>query len=702
MASNTNNNENNNNNSNYDDTKPWLGVVKKEMNDETSLLGMVRKKPLSYFDALTRNYLQDTQKFQVNLGQFPHNFVVVAGSSSKVKLLHGLLNVNLDPDSDAASAVVGIYGANKVAPFKAISASGAVQALVPPRKPTRQPSSIQFSLVTSAEGFKDLVGGEDGAVIDDLAKLPNSHFIHPQVFLDLEGKRDWESSELGFKLISLYEEKDEDDQEEESTDDDVIRDFDEIFQLLTFLWAVSKQAGKEVTLKEIPESGIITSICEKKSLALTAGRAGIVEGPQSQQGAAQIATAAESRRLTEAMVLNLTKSNEAYARQITKDDSTKSALSRLAPDQAALFHLLNTDDFDEDGTPELNEFTTKLTENRDPRRAINMVRQETRSWGGSISDKSLLQFLSSGYLAPDINQEPDGMTCLGFVPHHERHKFEDKHHAAADNMRSMFGEKTFDEDSIKRYTKKQFFLPNRIEDWVTQLHSTARFIDLLTCDESVGSEAYRTALVLYEQNEQTFRSTFQQDKTMGIKILYFLDRVFQDFATELSQYAGRTDPLRLASRSLKQRQRNTVIQTLGPLKYGITPSISLPPGLVNIHGTVVGGLSSEFQDAPGAGDEGGTGRLMTVTLPTGWKIPFGKGFGTYFNPRNEGNRGNLDGWPATTHDITGEQKPMCVRLMVTGKCNKENCRLSHVKPTALGRTTMDTITTRLAGIYQRV
>jgi hypothetical protein len=151
-----------------------------------------------------------------------------------------------------------------------------------------------------------------------------------------------------------------------------------------------------------------------------------------------------------------------------------------------------------DRTPDLNEFsTTKLTKSRDPMRSINMVRQETRLWGGSISDKSLLQFLSSGYLAPDINQEPGGMTYLGFVPHHERHKFEDKNNIATDNMRAMFGDKTLNEqDSIKRYTKKQFFLPSCIEDWATQLHSTVGFIDLLTREDGIASEAYRTALDL--------------------------------------------------------------------------------------------------------------------------------------------------------------------------------------------------------------
>ena len=69
-----------------------------------------------------------------------------------------------------------------------------------------------------------------------------------------------------------------------------------------------------------------------------------------------------------------------------------------------------------EGVPKLNAFTTKLTESRDAMRTINMVRQETRLWGGSITDKSLLQFLSSGWLAPDSNREPNGLTSLGFVP----------------------------------------------------------------------------------------------------------------------------------------------------------------------------------------------------------------------------------------------------------------------------------------------
>jgi hypothetical protein len=38
---------------------------------------------------------------------------------------------------------------------------------------------------------------------------------------------------------------------------------------------------------------------------------------------------------------------------------------------------------------------------------------------------------------------------------------------------------------------------------------------------------------------------------------------------------------------------------------------------------------------------------------------------------------------------------------VAGKCSKENCKHSHVKPNTLGQATVDAITTRLAEIYQQ-
>jgi hypothetical protein len=72
--------------------------------------------------------------------------------------------MNTDPDTNTSSTVAGVCGVNEVAPFKAVAAAGAVQAPVPPRHSKKGdqgpnlPSSIQFSIMGSAEQFRDLVG----------------------------------------------------------------------------------------------------------------------------------------------------------------------------------------------------------------------------------------------------------------------------------------------------------------------------------------------------------------------------------------------------------------------------------------------------------------------------------------------------------------------------------------------------------------
>ena len=103
------------------------------MDGVSSPLRLLRKKPLSHCNTLSRNYLQDSQRFQqVNVRQFPQNFVVTMGSSTKVRISCRLFSVNTAPDSEVSSTVIGIYGYNKVAPFKTILA---IQALVLHRKP---------------------------------------------------------------------------------------------------------------------------------------------------------------------------------------------------------------------------------------------------------------------------------------------------------------------------------------------------------------------------------------------------------------------------------------------------------------------------------------------------------------------------------------------------------------------------------------
>jgi hypothetical protein len=94
-----------------------------------------------------------------------------------------------------------------------------------------------------------------------LTSFPNNHFIHPRVFVDLggkreegRGKREWDPSTLGLKLIQLYEE----------ATVEIPDNLQDLYQLLIFLWAQTKQCGNSVTLREILEIGEVTSLCKRK------------------------------------------------------------------------------------------------------------------------------------------------------------------------------------------------------------------------------------------------------------------------------------------------------------------------------------------------------------------------------------------------------------------------------------------------------
>jgi hypothetical protein len=226
--------------------------------------------------------------------------------------------------------------------------------------------------------------------------------------------------------------------------------------------------------------------------------------------------------------------------------------------------------------------------------------------------------------------------------------------------------------------------------------------------------AYR----LYEENEPAFRAAFMEDELLGVKILYFLDRVFQSFAADLLRFVGEETPLQAAGSSLRGSQINTVVKTLNGLKFSVRPTIWLPPRLTQGNSRT-GGSMGASQDHAGLGmgangDTGGnrgggapqaegTPRLKTInSLPQGWKMPAGKAFGDLFNPRTpEETRANLARWPLTAHDKSGPQKPICIRLMTMGKCIKSHCPHAHVRPATLEQATLDAVTTRLTDIYWR-
>jgi hypothetical protein len=129
-----------------------------------------------------------------------------------------------------------------------------------------------------------------------------------------------------------------------------------------------------------------------------------------------------------------------------REERKKSMLYRMSPEQASLFKLVSARNWS-DRSPKLNKFTTKLIEDKDSSKAIATIASETRGWAGQVSPSQLIAFLSGGYAARDITKQPGGFTA--FMCHPRSAKVARNPEEDRNAIRSMFGDKTLDDDTVK-------------------------------------------------------------------------------------------------------------------------------------------------------------------------------------------------------------------------------------------------------------
>jgi hypothetical protein len=128
-------------------------------------------------------------------GAIPQNFAVATGPTSKVSFF----STNANTGTNSSGSAIGLYGANITAPFKATTAASVALGLTLIRCGNNKkdpeillPSIQQFTEVESAEEFSRLIGSKEANGAEALPNLPNVHFLHPQIFVDIKGKREWD------------------------------------------------------------------------------------------------------------------------------------------------------------------------------------------------------------------------------------------------------------------------------------------------------------------------------------------------------------------------------------------------------------------------------------------------------------------------------------------------------------------------------
>jgi hypothetical protein len=102
---------------------------------------------------------------------------------------------------------------------------------------------------------------------------------------------------------------------------------------------------------------------------------------------------------------------KAYKQEVMKN----SMLSQLSKQQAQLFTLLLARNW-HNYRPKINPSTEGLLKDRDPEKAWNLIQDWTKHWSGQVSKGGLINFLSSGFKAHDVNEQPGGYTLFIFSP----------------------------------------------------------------------------------------------------------------------------------------------------------------------------------------------------------------------------------------------------------------------------------------------
>jgi hypothetical protein len=382
--------------------------------------------------------------------------------------------------------------------------------------------------------------------------------------------------------------------------------------------------------------------------------------------------------------------------QAEKEDKKKSMLSRLSTDAEKLFSLVSAPSWRYQREPKLNSFMERLTSDKEVTKALNLVKHMTKKWRGKLCDKGVVNFLVNGYQATDICDRPSGFTI--FMCHPSSDTISRSPKETQNAIKSVFGDGKIDDDTSRFYADNKFYIPNSPENFELQLHTCIDALEAFTCENGIASEGYVQMSNLIEENYSDYRSAFRSDPFLGIRMGYFLDRIFQRFLDKLVTYVHRSHPLRSAARELRGFQKDEVNRVFSNIGSGVFPNIPLPMSLTM--GTIQPlpplGNPPTFDDNKGMGGDQGTNRDVVPA----WGIPQGKRFSDFFDSKNQHQTQNFKGWPNFPHHKNSKNKAMlCIKYQVTGKC-RSGCTFAHIDSKMMDKETHDKISTRLQGIYK--
>jgi hypothetical protein len=275
------------------------------------------------------------------------------------------------------------------------------------------------------------------------------------------------------------------------------------------------------------------------------------------------------------------------------------------------------------------------------------------------------------------------------------------HKESQNAIKSVFGDGKIDDETSKFYSEHRFYLPNSPENFELQLHTCVDALEAFTCEGGIASEGYVQMANLIEENYSDYRSAFRADPFLGIRIGYFLDRVFQRFLDKLVHYVHKKKPLRSASKELKGFQKEEVNRVFSNMGSGVFPNIPLPMSLSAGAPPPLPPISRPSGSPPKFGGETKTTSdgINRGAVPA-WAIPSGKSFSDFFDSKRQPD--NFKGFPEVDHHKKKGKAMICLKFQVLGKCtSKHACNFAHVEPQEMHRSTYDALSKKFQEIYKK-
>jgi hypothetical protein len=627
------------------------------------------------------------------------NFILAPGSKGTVNFLHqGFVTTH---QLGGATILAFIQGNFSSSPFKVLGRPADFVIPIDHGKaatrgtaaPTACPTLASIFAASDENAFVALPG-EVGTLT--LENRPNHLFVHPRIFTRADGPKTMRSKTLAWAIIKqMNEELTNAGTDQEKAD--VQEEQENVGVLLAFLWASERGLLTPVTLSDMEESPHLNHQCE-----LIVDK---IRTPTTPKAGGPLDTASGLAVATHNLMLSMQKTETTRIKERAEDKSAKSLIRNLSPRQQDLFTRLCTTHMHR--APKMPEFLIQCLAEKAPHRTANLLAHESRNWKGTFSAAGLSRFLAGGYLSQEGGHgEPGGFTAFMFHPKSPSTKGTSTESAIKGKGRIReFFDLDADEETIKFYQKKEFFVPTSEPELKIVLQTWHDLLVLLTVKDTIAAEGLSLILEKYDSYYQVIQEMFASSKDFGLTVLVILDNHLQRFFEMVSEM----DDMSKAT----ARQRDFLWLQASDFLAGLDnrqpPSVvipqclrSTPSGIKNVPGITATAdnddpsPSKKRRLAKKAKREQGASNVTNKEPQQAWSIPEGKAYDDFF--KTEGGGVNDLNWPKMADARHDWDKRMCVRFQVKGKCTSQ-CSLAHTLKSKMSSQQGKAVTDRFKKIF---